>query len=202
MTQVERVDFYNEKQEYGELSNFYALKPALVYNGKKFATSEHLYQHFKYVYDGASLASLAFADVIRTAKTPYMSKLYANQEVLQRFAWSRALKPTIDKFKQDGAVRDPNWEKNKDAVMKQVLAIKFEQCKHCREVLLATGTKLLSEHTTNDSYWGNGGAARNGKNMLGIMLMELRAKLAVQKEEKKRKVEEEDDDQKEKKRKI
>jgi predicted NAD-dependent protein-ADP-ribosyltransferase YbiA (DUF1768 family) len=43
-------------------------------------------------------------------------------------------------------------------------------------VLLATGDAELVEHTTNDSYWGDGGDG-SGKYMLGRILMQLRDRL-------------------------
>jgi ribA/ribD-fused uncharacterized protein len=44
------------------------------------------------------------------------------------------------------------------------------------KLLLSTGDAKLVEHTTNDSYWGDGGDG-SGKNMLGQILMEVREQL-------------------------
>jgi predicted NAD-dependent protein-ADP-ribosyltransferase YbiA (DUF1768 family) len=41
---------------------------------------------------------------------------------------------------------------------------------------METGDATLIEHTANDSYWADGGDG-SGKNMLGIILMEVRNKL-------------------------
>jgi O-acetyl-ADP-ribose deacetylase (regulator of RNase III) len=41
------------------------------------------------------------------------------------------------------------------------------------DTLLSTGNDYLVEHTKNDSYWADGGDG-TGKNMLGIILMEVR----------------------------
>ena len=38
------------------------------------------------------------------------------------------------------------------------------------------GDAKLVEHTTNDSYWGDGGDGR-GRNMLGQLLMQVRDEL-------------------------
>jgi N-glycosidase YbiA len=46
---------------------------------------------------------------------------------------------------------------------------KFRQHIGIRKTLLGTGNAILVEHTTNDSYWGDGGDG-SGKNMLGITL--------------------------------
>jgi ribA/ribD-fused uncharacterized protein len=70
----------------------------------------------------------------------------------------------------------PDWEEAKDDVMRRALRAKFTQHDELRELLLGTGDAELVEHTRNDSYWGDGGD-RTGRNMLGKLLMELRAAL-------------------------
>jgi len=70
----------------------------------------------------------------------------------------------------------PDWEAVKEDLMREALLAKFSQHPHLRERLLATGNAELVEHTTNDGYWGDG-ADGHGKNRLGMLLMELRAKL-------------------------
>lgn len=69
-----------------------------------------------------------------------------------------------------------DWEKVKDDVMRRAVWEKFTQHDELKEMLLATGDALLVERTRNDSYWGNGGDGK-GRNMLGKILMETRAKL-------------------------
>ena len=70
------------------------------------------------------------------------------------------------------------WDSVKDDAMRKVLRIKFETNPDCRQMLLNTpDDSILSEHTTRDLYWGDGGEKRNGKNMLGKLLMELRSQL-------------------------
>ncbi len=53
---------------------------------------------------------------------------------------------------------------------------KFKQHKEIREILLSTGNARLLEHTKNDFYWADGGDG-SGKNMLGVILMEVREQL-------------------------
>jgi N-glycosidase YbiA len=69
-----------------------------------------------------------------------------------------------------------NWDNMRDDVMREALYAKFTQHEHLAIALKATGTSQLVEHTANDSYWADGGDG-TGKNMLGILLMELRDKL-------------------------
>lgn len=69
-----------------------------------------------------------------------------------------------------------DWETVKDDVMREALRAKFTQNKELKNTLLETGDAILVEHTKNDSYWADGGDG-TGKNMLGILLMELREEL-------------------------
>ena len=61
--------------------------------------------------------------------------------------------------------------------MKKALRFKFDQNKDLKDELLATNPAYLVEHTKNDKYWGDGGGRGKGINMLGILLMDLRADL-------------------------
>ena len=69
-----------------------------------------------------------------------------------------------------------DWESVKDAVMRDALRAKFSQHAALRAILIETRDAELVEHTANDSYWGDGGDG-SGKNMLGRLLMEVRAEL-------------------------
>ena len=63
-----------------------------------------------------------------------------------------------------------------DAIMRKALVAKFTQHDDLRAILLGTGDAQLVEHTTNDSYWGDGGDG-SGKNRLGQLLMSVREEL-------------------------
>lgn len=54
------------------------------------------------------------------------------------------------------------------------LRAKFGQNPDIKEKLLATGTKVLRQHTGRDKYWGDGGKKFTGKNRLGVLLMKVR----------------------------
>lgn len=69
-----------------------------------------------------------------------------------------------------------DWESVKLDMMRAALYAKFTQHADLRGTLLSTGDSELIEHTKNDRFWGDGGDGR-GKNMLGILLMELRDRL-------------------------
>jgi ribA/ribD-fused uncharacterized protein len=69
-----------------------------------------------------------------------------------------------------------DWESVKDDVMREAVRAKFAQHREIAERLLSTGETKLVEKTSGDHYWGCG-ASGDGKNMLGVILMEVRAEL-------------------------
>ena len=60
--------------------------------------------------------------------------------------------------------------------MRNALFAKFTQSERLKDLLLRTGNRVLVEHSPCDSFWGDGGNGA-GRNLLGTLLMELRAKL-------------------------
>lgn len=71
-----------------------------------------------------------------------------------------------------------DWETVKDDVMRTAIRAKVVQHADVRETLLATGSAKIIEHTKNDNYWGDGGDGA-GKNMLGLIWMQIRDELTT-----------------------
>jgi ribA/ribD-fused uncharacterized protein len=170
------ICFYRENSPYGELSNFYPLKQAIIYQGKAYATSEHLYQALKFLHPNASTIDLKYAELIRTSKTPNQSKILANQTEAGGYRWRIQLNSTIRKFKEKGAQPRSYWEDMKIEVMRSVLRLKFATDNHCRTVLLSTNKSKLIEDSPIDSFWGRGKDGK-GRNHLGRLLEEIRSEL-------------------------
>ncbi len=145
------IYFYRVEDEYGEFSNFAAFP--IVVDGKSWPTSEHYFQAQKFI-----ATDPAWFGAIRKANSPGISA-------------------RMGRDRKHPLRRD--WEAVKDDVMRRALAAKFEQHPELTTLLLATGDQLLVEHTTNDSYWGDGGDG-SGKNMLGRLLVELRTRLVAE----------------------
>lgn len=116
--------------------------------GKVWPTSEHYFQAMKF-------KGTPREEAIRAAPTPAEAA---------RIGRDRSLPLRKD------------WESVKDDVMRAALEAKFTQHQELRAHLLNTGSAEIVEHTENDAYWADGGNGK-GKNMLGVLLMELRAKL-------------------------
>lgn len=72
-------------------------------------------------------------------------------------------------------IRD-DWESIKDDVMRKAVMKKFSTHAVLRELLLSTGTESIVENAPGDYYWGCG-ADGSGKNMLGLILQEVRHEL-------------------------
>jgi N-glycosidase YbiA len=64
----------------------------------------------------------------------------------------------------------------KDNIMRKAVLCKFETHGDIREILLSTGDEEIVENSPIDYYWACGKDG-SGKNMLGIILMEVRDKL-------------------------
>lgn len=146
------ICFYraNEKP-YGAFSNLY--KRPVEFEGVTYPTSEHAYQA------GKALKP-AVRKWIINAPTPALAAMAAHG----LYVWDVV----------------PNWAQIKFDRMRAVLRAKFDQHADLRELLLSTGeARLVEVGTVNNAVnrlWGevNG----KGENMLGIMLMELRAMYA------------------------
>ena len=69
-----------------------------------------------------------------------------------------------------------DWEQVKDDFMRKAVYAKLLQNSDIKDMLLETGSEYIVEKTSNDYYWGCG-VNGTGKNMLGIILMEIRDKL-------------------------
>lgn len=114
-------------------------------DGKDWPTSEHYYQAQKYL-------DPQLQERVRLASGPGQAALIGRD--------------------RDLPLRE-DWDEVKDDVMRKVVAAKFAQHEELAYELVATGDAILIEHTKNDTYWADGGNGK-GKNMLGVILMEVR----------------------------
>lgn len=117
-------------------------------DGQTYSTSEHYYQSQKF-------KGTHWETKVKKAKGPMEAA-------------------TLGRDKSGPLRRD--WESAKDNIMRKVVEAKFRQYPEFAKQLLETGRAKIVEHTENDSYWADGGNGK-GKNMLGVILMELREKL-------------------------
>lgn len=119
-------------------------------DGKMWHTTEHYFQAQKF-------ADKQYQEKIRSEKSPMIA--------------ARLGRDRKQKLRKD-------WESVKNNVMKKALLAKFTQHEDLKNLLISTGEAKLIEHTENDAYWGDGGDEK-GKNVLGILLMQVREELST-----------------------
>lgn len=149
---MHEIRFYraNEKP-YGAFSNLF--RRPIVFEGETFQTSEHAYQAGK-------------------ARKPEVR------------AWLMAApSPALLAMAAHGLYQwdiTPNWATTKFDRMRNVLWAKFTQHPDLGDLLMSTGEARLIETATVDNavnrLWGEV-EGKGGRNMLGTMLMEVRARL-------------------------
>jgi len=145
------IRFYRSSEKpYGALSNLY--RRPIDFEGRVYPTAEHAYQAGKARKD-------AVREWILNAPTPSLVAMAAHG----LYTWDIV----------------PNWSQIKFDRMRDVLRAKFGQHDDLRVLLLSTGESRLVEAATVDNLvnrtWGevNG----KGRNMLGVLLMEVRTEL-------------------------
>ena len=141
------IKFYSVNGDYGEFSNFLTGYPIQL-KRKLWPTSEHYFQAMKFE------SPLDQKEILR-AKTP-----------------GEAARKGRDRKRK----LRRNWESVKESVMFDAVMAKFTQHETLKVLLKSTGDAKLVEHTSNDSYWGDGGDGK-GKNRLGFILMKVRDKI-------------------------
>lgn len=111
----------------------------------------------------------------RNNEAAFQSAKLIDRKARQQFS---TLDPSSAKRLGRRVLLRPDWETVKFNIMQEICFAKFTQNKELRDKLLATGNKYLEEgNTWGDRIWGtvNG----QGQNMLGKILMGVRARLSV-----------------------
>jgi len=153
---AKKIHFYNQSDPFYEFTNFYQSPITLrVYNDKKgakytFPTTEHYFQAMKF----SSPPNYKLIEQVSKLQTP-------------RDAFNFPRQPNVQKY-----IRS-DWDMIKDDVMLTALYEKFSSNMNLKRLILSTGESSLVEHTTNDSYWGDGGDG-SGLNRLGYLLSQVR----------------------------
>ncbi|KAF9790507.1 hypothetical protein BJ322DRAFT_998827 [Thelephora terrestris] len=144
-----KIYFYHKHEPFYGFTNF--SPHSVVYKGKKYPTSEHLFQSFKFTHKPK------LAEHIRTCSSrPSVA-----------FSEARRFAPEV---REDWVLM------RLSAQMETTIYNKFMQHKDIRRQLLATGDAELIENSDKDSYWGCG-ADGKGQNELGKALERLRTRL-------------------------
>eukprot|EP01062_Namystynia_karyoxenos_P063122 TRINITY_DN55945_c0_g1_i1.p3 TRINITY_DN55945_c0_g1~~TRINITY_DN55945_c0_g1_i1.p3 ORF type:complete len:209 (+),score=77.31 TRINITY_DN55945_c0_g1_i1:86-712(+) len=92
----------------------------------------------------------------------------------------------VDRYvrRAEGMQRE-DWETVKVEVMLLANYYKFKQNSDVQQLLLGTGNKIIVNHTPTDAFWGDGGDG-TGKNMMGVILMSVRKRLAAEEKQRRK----------------
>lgn len=131
------------------LSNFSAFR--LIWRGRDFDTSEAAYQSEKFI------EHWSIFKLIHDARSAHEAFKIAEHYKDQVY---------------------PGWHDIKIEIMKKILKAKINQHKYVLKKLMDTGHRTIIEDSWRDSFWG-WGPNKNGKNMLGILWMEIRNELKL-----------------------
>lgn len=145
-------------------------------NEKSWKNVEQFFQANKFLGPNETQKSREYSEMIRNATTTNIAKVLARQKVGGGSPWRTKLNPVITEYVNCGVTLRPDWESVKETIMYEAIVAKFTQNEDLKALLLATGDKLLVEHTKKDSYWGDGGDG-TGQNRLGYILMKVRSEL-------------------------
>jgi len=141
------IRFLSKIAEWKDFSN---LAPyPIELHGVVWKSTEHYYQFIKF-----ERSDPAYAQRIKEAPTPKDAKILSLQNTNY----------------------PSNWDDIKVDVLKEAVRTKFESYPQLEELLLSTGEEELIEANPADYFWGEGKDG-SGKNMMGRILMEIRAYL-------------------------
>ncbi len=135
--------------EYEFLSNFY--HSPFTHDGITYPTNEHFFQAYKTL-------DIAEKKAIAAAETPGQAKRMGRNVKLR-----------------------PNWEQIKVDVMKLGLRLKFSDPELAAKLIATGDEELIEGNWWHDNTWGNCHCPKcsrsGGRNLLGMLLMELRKEL-------------------------
>ena len=135
--------------DYAFLSNFY---PSTIYHdGITYPTNEHFFQAMKTL-------DISERKAIAAAETPGLAKRMGRNVKLR-----------------------PDWEKIKVDVMRLGLILKFTDAELAQKLIATGDEELVEGNWWHDNTWGNchctACSRKGGRNLLGMLLMELRTNL-------------------------
>ncbi|KIM64293.1 hypothetical protein SCLCIDRAFT_1213396 [Scleroderma citrinum Foug A] len=143
------IYFYEKGLAFYEFTNF--SPHPVFYKGKRYPTSEHLFQAFKFIDD--------HPDVAESIRSCGERPVLAFDEAHRQQKWVRS-----------------DWRQVNVEKMEFALRLKFTQHPDLKAMLLGTGDAELIEDSPRDYFWGRG-ADYTGRNELGKALERLREEL-------------------------
>lgn len=136
------------EQDHYYLSNFSAFR--LNWSDQWFDTSEHAYQ---------------------------WAKFGGDQQVQNLILRANSAHEAFKAAERYRDRRRKDWDAVKVDIMRVILCAKVEQHEYVARKLIETGDRILIENSWRDDFWG-WGQNRDGKNMLGVLWMQVRAQIS------------------------
>ncbi|KAE9394009.1 DUF1768-domain-containing protein [Gymnopus androsaceus JB14] len=149
-TRTPRILFYHKDNSYYGFTNFSA--HSVHYDGKRYPTSEHLFQSFKFQEHRPDIA-----EHIRIC----------SERPSAAFQEARRYQPQVRS----------DWLKVNIEKMNETIRLKFTQHGDLRKELLDTADAELVEDSDKDSFWGIGSDGK-GRNELGKALERLKSRVS------------------------
>ncbi len=168
MEPLNEIRFYGSKKYpmFKEFSNFWPVK--LNIDGKVWNSVEHYYQAMKTI-DPDVQEDVRIGYPLGVTRALKIGDLKTTPEP-DVGAWMAKKSGQLVDCRED-------WAEVKDDVMMKAIKAKYSDAHpELKTKLLASGDSILIEASPTDYYWGEG-AAKIGKNMLGILLMDRRNEL-------------------------
>lgn len=167
MINWDNVEFKDEKRFLSNMypcfikmdSSFAGKYPMFMFDDQIYGSSEHLYQALK-------SNSMEYRRIIRELEKSTKTKTKSRQ----------ILKTDSDRglFDEGFYFLRSDWDDVKVDAMRLCLELKFGQNEELRQLLLNTGLSHIEERNDwKDIFWGT--YLGEGQNILGLMLMDLRA---------------------------
>jgi len=111
-----------------------------------------------------------------TSEHYFQAQKFPGTEHEQAIRQAKAPKQAAEMGRERSRPLRRDWERVKDQIMLEAVRQKFQAHADIRDILLGTGDEELVENAPGDYYWGCG-ADGSGRNMLGKILMQVRAEL-------------------------
>ncbi len=121
----------------------------------EFSLNDESWKSVEHCYQAAKFESGEYRRKIQSAETPMDARLLGQSK--------------------EFAIRK-NWDSIKEEIMLVALRGKFA-VPSLKDLLVSTAPAMLVEKSPHDNYWG-AGKSGNGRNRLGVLLMQLRAELS------------------------
>lgn len=131
--------------------------------------------------DNFSPIPVLFNDVIYfTAEHAYQTAKFSgsDDEIARQIIATESATDVFELANANRSSKRPDWDEVKVGIMKEILKNKIAQHPEVQQKLMDTRERVIIEDSWPDDQWGIGEHG-DGKNLLGIIWMELRTEFKI-----------------------